>query len=135
MQIGFSKNDITPRVGVELCGFGPFLNRHSIAVRDRLWARAMAVEEGGTTLILASCDLVGVLQCMTARVRAIVPDATGVPPEHIMISCTHTHSGPNTAKTIGWGAEDEPYRAVLPQRFKAVGRATRIKAAGRGHQG
>ena len=27
MRIGLSKVDITPRVGVELCGFGPFLNR------------------------------------------------------------------------------------------------------------
>ena len=117
MQIGFARNDITPRVGVELCGFGPFINRHSIAVRDRLWARAMAVEQDGVTLILASSDLVGVLQPMADRVRAIVTDATGVPPDRIMVHCTHTHSGPNTAKTIGWGAEDEPYRAVLPQRI------------------
>ena len=35
LRIGFAKSDITPHVGVELCGFGPFLNRHS-AVRFRL---------------------------------------------------------------------------------------------------
>ena len=43
MQIGFGKVDITPRVGVELCGFGPHLHRYSVGVRDRLEARAMAV--------------------------------------------------------------------------------------------
>lgn len=137
MQIGFGRTDITPRVGVELCGFGPFLNRHSIAVRDRLWARAMAVEQNGTTLILVSCDLIGVLQPMTDRVRALVSDATGVPPECIMVHCTHTHSGPSTAKVIGWGADDEPYRAVLAQRlakpcidaFHARRRATLAYAA------
>lgn len=41
MKAGFAKTDITPRVGVELTGFGPFLHRHSIGVRDRLWARAV----------------------------------------------------------------------------------------------
>ncbi len=39
MKAGFAKSDITPRVGVELIGFGPYLHRYSIGVRDRLWAR------------------------------------------------------------------------------------------------
>jgi hypothetical protein len=36
MEIGFAKTDITPRLGVALCGFGPFLDRYLIAIRDRL---------------------------------------------------------------------------------------------------
>jgi len=36
MKAGFAKTDITPRVGVELAGFGAFINRHSIGMRDRL---------------------------------------------------------------------------------------------------
>ncbi len=118
MKVGFAKGDLTPRVGVELCGFGPFLNRHSIAVRDRLWARAMALSLNDTTLVLVSNDLIGVELDTTRRVREIVGEESGLPAEAIMVHCTHTHSGPATLRRlIGWGAQDEPYLEVLPQRI------------------
>jgi len=121
MRIGFAKNDVTPRVGVELCGFGPYLNRRSIAVRDRLWARAMAVEHGGATVVLISNDLVGVSHDTTERVRRLVSEATGVPGEAVMVHCTHTHSGPTTIPLYGWGAPDVPYVETLPQRIASAG--------------
>ena len=57
MKAGFGKCDITPRVGVELYGFGPFLNRKSIGVRDILEARSAALECGGHTVVIVSLDL------------------------------------------------------------------------------
>jgi len=117
MKTGFAKSDITPRVGVELTGFGPFLNRHSIAIRDRLWARAMAVSSGNKTAIVVSCDLVGVTPSITAKVREIVKEKTGIDGSAVMISCTHTHSGPSTFGSFGWGEVDYPYLEVLPYRI------------------
>jgi len=116
-EAGFGKVDITPRVGVELCGFGPYLNRHSIGVRDRLSAKAMAVRKGDSCVVLVSCDLVGVTLAMTHQARALVHEAVGVPEEAIMVHCTHTHSGPNTVDLNGWGDEDPPYRELLPRRI------------------
>jgi hypothetical protein len=117
VKLGFAKTDITPRVGVELCGFGPFLLRRSIGVRDRLWARAMAVEQGGSRVILVSCDLVGVPDWITRRVRELVHERTGLAPDRLMLACTHTHSGPNTGGFTGWGEPDKPYLEILPQRM------------------
>ncbi len=117
MQIGFARNDITPRVGVELCGFGPFLNRHSIAVRDRLWARAMAFRDADRTLLVVSNDIIQLERSSTARVREAVTAATGIPAEAIMVHCTHSHSGPATGTLAGWGAQDPPYLEVLPLRI------------------
>lgn len=117
MKIGFGKTDITPRIGVELCGFGPYILRRSIGVRDRLWARAMAVEQRGRRIVLASCDLIGVTGKITERVRRIVADRAGLAPECVMVHCTHTHSGPNTGGYTGWGAPDEPYLELVPQRI------------------
>jgi hypothetical protein len=99
MRIGFGKVDITPRLDVELSGFGPFLNRRALTVRDRLWSRAMALEHNGRTIVLVSNDLIG------------------VPPEAVMIHCTHTHSGPATAGYHGWGEADAPYLELLPARL------------------
>ena len=121
MKLGFAKNDITPRVGVELCGFGPFISRHSIGIRDRLWARAMVVETDGKRLLLISCDLIGIAPEISARVRALINAACGVPAEAIMIACSHTHSGPCTGTYIGWGEADPPYIETLPQRIAKAG--------------
>ncbi|NQU41759.1 neutral/alkaline non-lysosomal ceramidase N-terminal domain-containing protein [bacterium] len=121
MRFGFHKIDITPRLGVELCGFGPFLNRGAIAVRDRLWARAMAVEHDGRQAVVVSCDLAGICQETTDSARLLVHGATGLPPAAMLVSCTHTHSGPNTSELrIGWGEYDPPYMELLPQRLAAA---------------
>ncbi|MBM3498499.1 MAG: hypothetical protein FJX74_07485, partial [Armatimonadetes bacterium] len=120
MQFGFGKVDITPRVGVELYGYGPFLNRHSIAVRERLFARALAASDGATTAVLVSCDLVGVSPEITAEVRGRVQAEAGVPGNHICVHAIHTHSGPRTKFTIGWGAADAPYLELLPKRIAAA---------------
>ncbi|MEI7435568.1 MAG: neutral/alkaline non-lysosomal ceramidase N-terminal domain-containing protein [bacterium] len=117
MKIGFGRSDVTPRVGVELSGFGPYICRHSVGVRDRLWARAMACEQGGKRWVLVSCDLIGMELWITRRVRDLVHAATGLPPDALMLHCTHTHSGPNTGGYIGWGAPDEPYLLTVSKRI------------------
>ncbi len=123
MRIGLAKRDITPRVGVELAGFGPFILRRSTAVREPLYARALALQAGGRTLMLISCDLIGVHREVTRRVRAQLASEGGLDPDAVMLHCTHTHSGPNTAGYIGWGAPDEPYLETLPRRIAAAGLA------------
>jgi hypothetical protein len=118
LQAGFAKVDLTPRVGVELCGFGAFLNRHSIGVRDRLWAKALALRVGDRTAVVVSCDIIGVTRQQTRRARELVTAATGLPPAAVMIHATHTHSGPATVPNlIGWGDPDYPYLELLPGRL------------------
>ncbi|MHB8994462.1 MAG: neutral/alkaline non-lysosomal ceramidase N-terminal domain-containing protein [Armatimonadota bacterium] len=123
MRLGFDKKDITPRVGVELCGFGPFLNRRSIGVRDRLWSRAMAVEQGGRTCLLISNDIIQLTLGDTRRVRELICADSDLQPEAIMVHCTHTHSGPATGTLAGWGQQDPPYLETLPQKLAQAGLA------------
>ena len=120
MKIGFAKSDVTPRVGVELSGFGPFVLRRSVGVREPLYARAMALQHGGRTLMLISCDLIGVRADITRRVRELLAAQAGLDPDGVMLHCTHTHSGPNAAGYNGWGAPDEPYIETLPRRIAAA---------------
>ena len=120
MQFGFGKCDITPRVGVELLGYGPFLCRHSTAVRDPLFARAMAVSGGDAPVVLVSCDLVGVSWEMTQDIRARVAAETGISEDNVLVHGIHTHSGPVTFFCIGWGVADPPYLETLPVRVAAA---------------
>ena len=117
MRIGVGRSEITPRVGVELAGFGPFINRHSDAIREPLWARAMAFELDGEPVVILSNDLCVIYRRTTERVCELVQEATGVPPERTMVLCTHTHSGPETGGLIGWGQPDQPWLELLPGRI------------------
>ncbi len=117
MKFGFGRTDITPRVGVELQGYGPFLNRHSDGVRDPLCARAMAAACGDRTAVLVSCDLVGVSRSIVATVRELVEAETGLTPEQVMVHAIHTHSGPALRMYSGWGTPDPAYLELLPRRI------------------
>lgn len=114
MKIGFAKVDITPRIGVELAGFGPFLLRRAETVLEPLWARAMAVENDDGIVILVSCDIIGVVLSMTCEIREIVHRETHVDPQHVTVFCSHTHSGPNPTAFHGWGETDPSYRQIFP---------------------
>ncbi len=120
MKAGFARVDITPRVGVQLSGYGPFINRVSEAIRDRLWARAMAVECRGTTIVIVSCDIIGLPLSITDNVRNRVNRAAGIAFDSVMVHCTHSHSGPGTGGYIGWGEPDPPYLEVLPGRIASA---------------
>jgi hypothetical protein len=120
MKLGFAKTDITPRVGVELCGFGPFRNRHATGVRDPLWARAMAVQREDRRAVVIACDLVGVTLETTRRVRSLLGGSLDLAPDEVMICCSHTHSGPAPGCYIGWGEADPPYLEILPHRIAAA---------------
>jgi hypothetical protein len=125
MKAGFGRADITPRVGVELSGFGPFLCRHSIGIRDRLWARAVAFEEKGRTVLLISCDLIGVTLAITEQVRARIRTRAGLDDDAILVCATHTHSGPNTGRTSAGAPPTNPIWKRCPTACPGrVGRAS-----------
>ena len=115
MRIGFGKQDITPRLGVELYGYSGYLNRYATAVRDRLWARSMAVSDGTQTAVVVSCDLVYVTHELTAEVRRRVRREVGLADACIMVHATHTHSGP-CVRVDYRNAYDPPYMELLPHR-------------------
>ncbi|WP_121004519.1 hypothetical protein [Saccharothrix australiensis] len=80
--------------------------RHSpyFGVHDALHARAVAFGEvGGETVIVIAVDALGINNDIlgpdrdfTAEVRGAIEDATGVPPSHVLVASSHTHSSPET---------------------------------------
>jgi hypothetical protein len=89
---GCSKVEITPPLGITLIGSK---GQPSDAIRDRLFAKAMVLSDGTTTLAIVSADLLYTpLEDITNPVRALVHEKTGIPEKNIMVCATHTHSGP-----------------------------------------
>ncbi len=123
MKAGFATYNITPRVGVSMAGFGPFLNRNATEVRDILEARAAAFEEKGGKAVFISCDLCTIDVDSCRRAREIIAEAIPeLSPENIVVSATHTHSAPAVVlNNLGWGTPDLPYLQILPYKIAQAG--------------
>jgi hypothetical protein len=98
---GAATRVITPSLDgspVFLAGFGN--NRRATGVHLDLRVSALALQHGATEVILVACDLIGLdlSEVVVARERL---GARGIDPGSLVVTCTHTHSGPDT---IGlWG--------------------------------
>ncbi len=96
LTAGLAKTDITVfEPGMQMLGWG---QPHNVAlgVGEPLFARALALQEGGRIFAYAVADLcfvsaslrIGVLESLERRGASIAPC-------DVMLSATHTHTGPN----------------------------------------
>jgi neutral ceramidase len=90
MQAGVAQIDITPPVpvGAYMTGYTSRPDMPAKGVHDPLWARALVLDDGQTSLALVALDLIGL---NPGRLPALVR-AQGV--DHLLLSATHTHGGP-----------------------------------------
>lgn len=92
MKAGAGKVRITPPVGIPILGH---LFRVSEGVHDDLWAKVLLFEEGGEVGGLVALDLAWPMpEGDYVKIRDAIQDATGIPGQNFMVSCTHCHSGP-----------------------------------------
>ncbi len=114
LTAGYGETLITPPIGVELSGYGFYLERKAMSVLDDLKARALYLENDGQKLLLISCDLVGFTVAVADAIRGKISKAVKVPSSNILLACTHTHTGPATMPLPGIGEMDPGYMASLP---------------------
>ncbi len=92
LKAGFARVNITPPMGIPMRGY--FKTRLADGVLDELEINALALSCGDVKTLLISLDHCGIVQELSSEYRKGVSEATGVPMENIIISCTHTHTGP-----------------------------------------
>ncbi len=117
LQVGFSKVNITPALGSGINGY--YIERNAKGILDELFVRTLAISLGERTLLLFSVDVCEVNTPVAERITATVAKATGVPENDIMITATHTHTGPFLAISSCGGRpeEIEPYVDFVESRF------------------
>jgi hypothetical protein len=120
-RAGFAKIPITPPLGVELAGYRVYLERRATEVHDELFARALALEDdAGERVLLLSLDLVGLSWELSEAISVRAAAAAGSDVERVLVSCTHTHSGPATLPLEGWGQMEPSYVQSIPVQCAAV---------------
>ncbi|MDF2659208.1 MAG: Neutral ceramidase [Paenibacillus sp.] len=103
---GVSEADITPALGSTIPGY--FADRKSTGILDRLYAKAIVAEADGSAVAFVGLDTILVPTGVVRRIRERVAQFTAIPPDRVMVSATHTHTGPAVVSTTFLEA-DESY--------------------------
>lgn len=111
MKVGVAETVLEVPLFTELYGYGPFLGRRNIGIRDPLYCRALTVTDGNRRNLIIVTDAV-VTDDLDARIlRARLSVELGILPQGILLAATHTHSGPAMSFGIGWGEMNPTYLA------------------------
>jgi neutral ceramidase len=129
LRVGTAAVQITPPAGTPMAGY--YYARGSEDVIDDLYAKAAVLNDGTTKVALVVCDLITLPRHTVLDARRQIEQQTGIPVGHVMISATHTHTGPALARDSVRdnqdGGSSEPsrkYTQELPARIaRAVAEA------------
>ena len=61
-------------------------------IHDELHAKCVVLDDGRTRLALVIVDNIGMVREVCDAAKEMIQEQTGIPPEHVMIAGTHTHS-------------------------------------------
>ena len=99
LHAGAAEIEITPADSQFLWGY-PHVKRYSTGVHDSLYSSALYLDDGSTRVLFIANDIIFVDKEITRRAREGIGAATGIPGRNILISATHTHSGPMIVEYI-----------------------------------
>jgi hypothetical protein len=97
LRVGAARVDVTPGPGE--------LPKNSRGIHDRLHARAVVIESGTSLAALVTVDAGAIPDALWQTVTRQVEADLGIPPAHLLLTATHTHSagaqrGPEYAQKI-----------------------------------
>ncbi len=97
LRVGAAKVDVTPAQGE--------LPKNSQGILDRLYARAIVLESGGSVAAMVTVDAGAVPDAVWQAVTGPLQSELGIPTANVLLTATHTHSaggqrGPDYARKI-----------------------------------
>ena len=111
LRVGIATADVTPQGPVSMAGFG-FRKKPSEGVYHPLIASCVVFDNTVTRVAMMTFDLCYIgKKTVFADLQAAAQGAK-IPPQHLMVNCSHTHSGPSSY--------DEGYMALFKTRAAAL---------------
>jgi hypothetical protein len=104
LQAGAAAAPVNPPMGAYIAGDKQ--DRHFTAIHDSLYAKAVVVSDGKQAAALVTVDCIGLLLPDIRRIQEGASQRItqfSLPPDHIIVSSTHTHSGPDVVGI--WGKD------------------------------
>ncbi len=111
--VGTAQIEITPVSSVYLAGYD-IRKKPSQGVHDNLYAKSIYIENNKEKVALVSLDLVGLPLNIVNKIRKAVKEDVNL--DNVVITCTHTHSGPNTISSLNIKIDDNWF-SLLPNKI------------------
>ena len=89
-QAGAAEVEITPPLGTIING--DFVPHYAQTVHDPLYAKALVMSDGTTTIVLAIVDICAMGKAFLDAVKVRIHDQVGIAPQNVLIASTHTHA-------------------------------------------
>lgn len=119
LRMGFGEADITPPLGTPMAGY--YHERPTEGVADPLKAKVMVLDDGTTRVALVQLDLISTTRQLVVEARREIEARHGLPGGSVLISATHSHTGPvladNSARHDALASTNRlalAYSATLP---------------------
>lgn len=125
LPVGVASVDITPPVGAVLVGYR---DRVSTSLGHGLRAEALVVGSGRARWALVTADLLGFSRPLVQTLRRAISRRTGIAIGRILLTATHTHSGPDALSPQPARGEAAWRRRLLAGIAAMVARAARSAA-------
>lgn len=125
LRAGVAITEISPEKEVELAGY-PHCPRNNTGVHDPLYASCIYLDNGITRLALVAMDLLFYSKKYVKEIQQRISKKTGIPQGNIILSCSHTHSGPWAAGRLDLEAlekglkPDQEYVKALNNKIEAL---------------
>ena len=115
-RVGVAAQTITPKEPMWMAGYGARTAPSSSKLSD-LFAKALILEDAQKNRgVIITLDLVGIDRTLSRRIVEAVSQRLNVEPAHVVISTSHTHSGPVVGKNLGpmhYYQLSEPYQRQI----------------------
>ncbi len=125
LHLGIGREVITPNVGGRLFGYAPDV--YSETVHDDLTATVFYFRQGDKKALMISATVCLIRTDLANEILEKIEKTVGIGKENILLSATHTHSGPctNGSPNDGWGDIDREYcdTIFIPKILSAVQKA------------
>ena len=111
LRVGAAAVPITPPAGTPMAGY--YSERGAQGVHDDLYARSIVIEAGGRAAALVVLDLITTPRELVEQARAEIERTSHVRGVDVMISATHTHTGPVVDRNSPFGGKSDRVRDYL----------------------
>lgn len=113
-RAGAAASNVTPPLGVSIAGH--MTDRKVTHVHDELYARCLVMDDGTTRVAVAVVDSCMLPRELVDSAKRLIEQRTRIPPSHVLIAATHTHSAP-TATPAFQSIPDPAYVEFLTARI------------------
>ncbi|MCF0069521.1 hypothetical protein LZD49_03500 [Dyadobacter sp. CY261] len=114
---GAARVKTTPPLGTRING--DFITHYATYIHDDLYAKALALRSGETTVVLVMVDICVMPKEFVDGAKALITSRTGIPHTHLLVASTHTHAAGSVAD-VHLGSIDPAYEKMLPGRIAAA---------------